>query len=244
VSDAGPPPSWMLALDASTSRCALALGRPDRDEPPLEDVEDDGANQASTRLHGRIAALCERAGIAPGQLALVACGRGPGTFTGTRVAIATAKGLALALGCPIVPVSTLAAVAASVDDAGDRVLAVLDARRGEIYGGWFDAAIDPCCDERVAAMAVLLAEGPRPTHVVGPGITAAAEAIEASIPRTILAGPSAAGLWRAACAARRRGELALPAALDAVYLRESYAELGVNTPRRPTFVSPFLSSTS
>ncbi len=234
----------MLALDASTSRCALALGRPDRDDPPLADVEDDGANQASTRLHGRIAALCERAGIRPAELALVACGRGPGTFTGTRVAIATAKGLALALGCRIVPVSTLAAVAGSVDDAGDCVLAVLDARRDEIYGGWFDAALDPRGDERVAAMTVLLAEGPRPSCVVGPGIAAAPTAIDPAIPRVETPGPSAAGLWRAACAARRRGELVLPAALDAVYLRESYAELGVNTPRRPTFVSPFLSSPS
>jgi tRNA threonylcarbamoyl adenosine modification protein YeaZ len=231
---------WLLALDASTPRCTLALGRADRDDDPLADVEDDGANQASVRLHARIAALCERAGIRAAELGLVACGRGPGTFTGTRVAIATAKGLAIAIGVRIVPVSTLAAVAASLEEPAGCVLAVLDARRGEAYGGWFaqdGAAIAP---ERIATMAALLASGPRPDHVIGPGVEAYADAIEAAIPRTAIPGPSALGLWRAARAALTRGEGIEPAALDAVYLRESYAELGVNTPRRPTFKSPFV----
>ena len=226
----------MLALDASTPRCALALWR--GDEAPLGDVEDDGANQASARLHGRIAALCERAGIRAAEIGVIACGRGPGTFTGTRVAIATAKGLALAVGARIVPTSTLAAVAASLESPVACVLAVLDARRGEIYGGRFDregAAIGP---ERVATIAALLVDGPRPDHVIGPGVKACGDALDMA--STAMAGPSAHGLWRAARAALARGELVEPAALDAVYLRESYAELGVNTPRRPTFKSPFV----
>lgn len=228
----------MLALDASTPRCTLALWR--GDEAPLGDVEDDGANQASARLHGRIAALCERAGIRAAELGVVACGRGPGTFTGTRVAIATAKGLALAVRARIVPVSTLAAVAASLDDAVPCVLAVLDARRGEVYGARFDAALAPIGAERIATMAALTGEAPRPDRVIGPGVAPYDDAIDAAIARTMIPGPSAEGLWRAARVALARGEVIEPAALDAVYLRESYAELGVNTPRRPTFKSPFV----
>lgn len=225
----------MLALDASTPRCTLVLGR--GDDQPLGDVEDDGANQASARLHGRIAALCERAGIRAAELDVIACGRGPGTFTGTRVAIATAKGLALAVGARIVPTSTLAAVAASLAEPVPCVLAVLDARRGEIYGARFDAAGAAIGPERVATIAALLADGPRPDHVIGPGVVACGDALD--VPSTAIPGPSAQGLWRAARAALARGELVEAAALDAVYLRESYAELGVNTPRRPTFKSPF-----
>jgi tRNA threonylcarbamoyladenosine biosynthesis protein TsaB len=233
---------WLLALDASTSRCTLALGRDDG--TLLEDVEDDGATQASTRLHGRIERLLARAGIGASALALIACGRGPGTFTGTRVAIATAKGLALALRCEVVPVSTLAAVAGSLDVGKPScVLAVLDARRGEIYGGWFERdgdGVRPCAAERVATMAALLAEGPPADHVIGPGIAAAPAAIPTDTARTLIPGPSARGLWRAARSAQQRGEASEPAALTAVYLRESYAELGVTTPKRASFRSPFV----
>ncbi len=62
---------------------------------------------------------------------------GPGTFTGLRVGIAHALGLALALGVGVVPVSSLALRAAAVPGHA-RVLALLDARKGKVYAGWFD----------------------------------------------------------------------------------------------------------
>lgn len=68
----------------------------------------------------------------------IAIANGPGSFTSLRVGVATALGLATAWGCPVVPVSSLQARAAMV--AGqDRVLALLDARKGRFYGGLFDA---------------------------------------------------------------------------------------------------------
>ena len=160
----GSEPRWILALDASTPRCVLALGRVDGDAPALVvgDDEDDGPNQASTRLLPRVERALRDASIEASQLSAVACGRGPGTFTGTRVAVASAKGLAYGIGCPVVPVSTLAAVAASAEVDGE-VLAILDARRGEVYGGPWRCErpspgppiVRPTGEERVAPLPVL-----------------------------------------------------------------------------------------
>ena len=89
--------------------------------------------------------LLAEAGIAKSQLDAIAVGRGPGEITGVRLAIALAQGIALALDRPVVPVSTLAALAmqAPVDDAP--VLAAIDARMAEVYVGRYqrcDGGVD------------------------------------------------------------------------------------------------------
>jgi len=77
--------------------------------------------------------VCREAGVAPGELDAIAIGAGPGSFTGLRIGMATAKGIAFAAGKPLWAVSSLAALASLVDKP--LVTAVLDARRGEIYAG-------------------------------------------------------------------------------------------------------------
>ncbi len=232
---------WILALDASTPRSVVAIGRIGG-EVVAHSVEDDGANQASARLQERLVAVLAAANVRPRELVAIACGRGPGTFTGTRVAVATAKGLALGLDVRIVPVSTLAALAASVAPA-PAVLAVLDARRGEVYGALFDtkgdvvARSDEACTtlDRLATTLDLAS-----ALVVGPGAREHAALVPAGWPTDPLPGPNEVGLWRATMAAHARGESVDAAEIDAVYLRQSYAELGVNTPKRKPFKSPFI----
>lgn len=248
--------SWILALDASTPRTAVAVGWIDAATGAQALVVGDDAeevDQASATLTGRMARALEGAGIEARALAAVACGRGPGTFTGTRVAVATAKGLAYGLGRPVVPVSTLAAVAASSGHAGT-VLAVVDARRGEVYGGRFRCEglgggglprVGVEGEERVATLAAWLeaiAPWPEDLRVVGSGVAAQREAVppELSGAAVPLPGPTAEGLWAASVAAFVAGERCHPAALEAVYLRASYAELGVNVPKRPFVKSPFV----
>lgn len=275
-----PGPAWVLAFDVSTPRCVIAVGRVDTSAGTqalvASDEQDDG-NRASTHLMPRVEQVLGRAGIGPGDLAAVACGRGPGTFTGTRVAVASAKGLAHGLGRPGLGCSTLAAIAASVAGGGP-VLAVVDARRGEVYGGLWRCsgvgagegagegtgagagegagagagegaagmpAIEAVGEEQVLELGALLERlrpWPAGLRVAGSGVAPHRAAIPAELAATALqlVGPSAAGLWAAAASAWARGRAVHPAALEAVYLRASYAEMGINKPKRPFVKSPFV----
>jgi tRNA threonylcarbamoyladenosine biosynthesis protein TsaB len=140
----------LLGFDTATSATAVALLRSDG---TIGEARDDP--QASERPHhtsdalGLAAGLLDAAGLDWRDLDAIAVGLGPGTFTGLRVGVATARGLAQSLNLPLVGVSSLKALAlpalaidaqeamraaASQDvDAGSPVLAVLDARRGEVF---------------------------------------------------------------------------------------------------------------
>lgn len=244
-------PLWILALDASTPRSVVALGVIDGERATLVvgDERVDGPHQASSSLLDRARLVLERAGRTASDLAFVACGRGPGTFTGTRVAIAGAMGLSLGAGCPVVPVSTLSAVAATA--SAGRALALLDARRQEVYAAVFTCGVDALgrpaataeSEERCVAPEALLDELGEGTidHAVGPGVEPWAELLRArGIPLHAEPGPSADGLWHATASAWFGGAAIDPELLRAVYLRQSYAELGLNTPRRPFVKSPFV----
>jgi tRNA threonylcarbamoyladenosine biosynthesis protein TsaB len=256
--------AWLLAFDASTPRCVIAVGWVDvaagAHALVVADDEDEAADQASVRLMPRIAGVLAGAGIEARTLAAVACGRGPGTFTGSRVAVASAMGLAYGLGRPVVPVSTLAALAASAGHEGT-VLAVLDARRGEVYGGCWRCGggggggggsghaglprVQAVGEERVATLGTWLEElapWPAGLRVVGSGAAAYADAVPPDLAGAVdpRPGPTATGLWEASVAAWVDGQARHPAALEAVYLRASYAELATHTPKRPFVRSPFV----
>jgi tRNA threonylcarbamoyladenosine biosynthesis protein TsaB len=122
-----------LGLDTATS--ATVAGVLDRDGAVTE-VRDDpepGARPAhAARLLGAAEEALERAGLGWDEVERLAVGVGPGSFTGLRIGIATARALAQARGLPLVGVSSLEALARGA--AGDHVvLAVLDARRGEVF---------------------------------------------------------------------------------------------------------------
>ena len=239
--------TWLLALDTSTPCTAIALGRvaPDgASELVAHATHDDRVAPASSKLGARISALLAEAKLTARQLGAVACGVGPGTFTGTRVALATAKGLAYALPCPLFALDTLAAVAGGAARVGE-VIALLDARRGEVYAGRFTLAPGGpharggprCC--AIAEVLLDMAEG-TDLQFVGPGAGVYAAALAGRGDVQASPGVTAAGLWRAATAAFVAGAPADLDNVDAVYLRASYAELGTNTPRRPQVRSPFV----
>jgi tRNA threonylcarbamoyladenosine biosynthesis protein TsaB len=237
---------WMLCVDASAPRTCVALGWIDEDDAVLvvADEREDRSNQASERLHLRLSAALGEAGIAATQLSAVAGGCGPGTFTGSRVAVATVKGLALGLGLAVVPVSSLAALAGSSEVDGP-VLALLDARREQVYGGLFEvgASVEALGPERVAELATLIAELPSIAglRALGPGCSPYAEQLPEAMRATAVTipGPSARGLWRAAVSAHRRGAHVDAGSFTVSYLRQSYAEMGIHTPKRTPYKSPF-----
>jgi len=128
-----------LGFDTATRATAVALRL--GDERTLEARDDPGAREHpghATRLLALADGLLDRAGIGWRDLELLAVGLGPGTFTGLRIGVASARGLGQSLGIPISGVSSLAALAqpalAQVEHTDFHgVLTVLDARRGEVF---------------------------------------------------------------------------------------------------------------
>ena len=129
---------FVLAFDTANEVIAIGLGRIEDASRTVEMVAHDeieARRQSNTQLIPRIDALLARAGIVREDIACVVCGRGPGSFTGVRIAMATAKGIASALEVGLVGVSSLDAVAWGVWEAGERgeVAVVADAMRKEVY---------------------------------------------------------------------------------------------------------------
>lgn len=141
----------ILALDTATEACsvALLLG-----ETLLARYEEPRRGHAELILP-MVDALLAEAGIGLRALDCLAVGRGPGAFTGVRIAVSVAQGLAFGVERPIVPISDLAALAqrAVKTHRSGRVLACLDARLGEVYWAAFevdaDGLVAAITDERV-----------------------------------------------------------------------------------------------
>lgn len=128
----------LLALDTATEACSAAIFR---DGVVDERYEVMGRGHAG-RLLPMADELLRAAGIKVRELDAIAFGRGPGGFTGLRIAAGVAQGLAAGIGKPVLPVSDLAALAAAgarTKGAG-RVLACMDARMGQVYWAAFDCS--------------------------------------------------------------------------------------------------------
>ncbi len=122
-----------LALEASTATCSVALQVGNTiEQKSISDVR-----EQTRHILPMVDELLGEAGLALSQLDAIIVGQGPGAFTGLRVAIGVAQGLGFAVDLPVVPVSSLAALAQGVHRVYEypRVLAALDARMGEVYWG-------------------------------------------------------------------------------------------------------------
>jgi len=125
-----------VALDTSTDHVALAVGDLDAPGAVVASEDFEARRAANTVLLPTLERLLASAGVDVAEVTAVLCGRGPGSFTGVRIAMATAKGLAHGLGVPLVGVGTLDAVAVRAQRNG-LVAVVGDAMRGEVYPALF-----------------------------------------------------------------------------------------------------------
>lgn len=146
----------ILALETSGEACSVALGNGD---DVIERYEHAPMQHAELLLPAVSAVLAE-AGLVIGDVDAIAFGRGPGSFTSLRIGIGVVQGLAWGADRPVVPVSSLAAVAQGVVDvrtvsASERILVAMDARMGEVFHAVFrlddDGRVVPDGEEGVSA---------------------------------------------------------------------------------------------
>ena len=128
----------ILGLDTATAACSVCVLRDDGEAferaPGPERLLERPAH--SRELMPAVAAVMDEAGIGWGDVGVIAVGVGPGAFTGLRIGVATARALAHANGLPLRPVSSLAALAAGIDEPLS--LPLIDARRGELFGALYE----------------------------------------------------------------------------------------------------------
>lgn len=167
----------LLALDTATECCSAALLIGDR----LLAREAELAREHAERILPMVHELLAEAGVGLRALDAIAFGRGPGGFTGVRLATSVAQGLAFAAELPVVPISDLRALAQRALDevlTARGVLACADARMKEVYWACFrrgpDGLAEGIGEEHVGApSSVELPPGlPGPVHGVGRGFTA------------------------------------------------------------------------
>lgn len=217
----------LIAIETSTEACSVAVLHGDLLVERFE---------IAPRRHAELAlpwadALLGETGLGRGALQAVAVGCGPGAFTGVRLGVSLAQGMALALDVPAIAVSTLAALAmqANAND-GDRVLAAVDARMGEVYWAAFeirDGLPHPLSAEQVGTAESVNISGDG-WHGVGTGFAANEGALAKRLAPQLMAVdadalPHAADVARLAFAAHARGESVSPERLEPAYLRNNVA---------------------
>ncbi|MFW5742160.1 MAG: tRNA (adenosine(37)-N6)-threonylcarbamoyltransferase complex dimerization subunit type 1 TsaB [Spirochaetota bacterium] len=241
-----------LAIDTATDILSVALRR-DRDTASdvLVASRDVGLRH-SRRLMTLVHALMDEAELQPIDLDLVSCTRGPGSFTGLRIGMATAKGLAWAVAAaraidrpPLVSVPTLDAMAAAVASTTALVVPVIDGKKGRFYGAAFLAARRLTDDLDLEASALLeagrqavrgiaggtdrsLARPPEEVIVTGPHAHRFAEACRGDA-RALIVDPSARSGWAPALLRLAEARLAAggydPVDAGPEYVRGSDAEI-------------------
>jgi tRNA threonylcarbamoyladenosine biosynthesis protein TsaB len=160
----------LLAIETATEACSVAL---------IHGQDIIARSEIAPRRHTELVlpmadALLAEAGIGRHALDAIAVGRGPGAFTGVRLGVSLAQGMALALDLPVITISSLAALALEApEDEDAAILAVIDARMGEIYAACYrrddNGGLIALDDERVRTPESLQLPDASTWQVVGTG---------------------------------------------------------------------------
>lgn len=219
----------LLIVDTATSACSVAVTAGGQ---VVAESLVNLAGPTSSRLAENITQTLAMAGWSLAELDGFAVTVGPGAFTGLRVGLAAVKGMALATGKPIAPISSLQLLAANLCAAELPVCPLFDARKGEVYAGCYrcDSIPFPLQPDRVVSPADFLASITEPTLFVGDGAVRYRALIEGALGDRARFAPTWANTPRAAAAADlvadlfARGALQNAVELTPVYLRLSEAE--------------------
>ena len=222
----------ILALETSAKAVSAAITEDGR--VLASGYQDTGLTHSRT-LMPIVEHLFQNTGLSLESVDAIAVAVGPGSFTGIRIGVSSAKGLAFALDKPAVGVSTLAAMARNAAFAGGLIVCAMDARRQQVYNALFageDGVLTRLTPDRAVSLADLAEElrgDPRPKTVVGDGAAMCADFLEAAGVPCRLAPPhlvmqNAMSVALEAEGQAARGGLVSAQDLAPVYLRPPQAE--------------------
>lgn len=167
----------LLALETATEACSVALVHGET----IIARSELAPRRHAERVLPMADELLAEAGIGKHALDGIAVGRGPGAFTGVRLAVSLAQGMAMALDLPVVTISSLAALALEAPEEDAAILAVIDARMGEIYAASYrrdeEGLVVALDEERVCAPYALVLPQVAAWNVVGTGWATYQEAL-------------------------------------------------------------------
>ncbi len=128
--------AYILNIETATKNCSVSLGK---DKQLLDVVEYAGESYShAEKLHVFIEQILSQNRIKPADLDAVAVSMGPGSYTGLRIGVSAAKGLAYGLDIPLIAVSTLENLAREIKTGSGYIIPVIDARRTEVYSAVYD----------------------------------------------------------------------------------------------------------
>jgi len=234
----------VLGLDTSTPACSVAVGN---ETGMLFEMLTTIAETHSRHLLGMVRQVCIEAGLDWSRIDACAVTGGPGSFTGLRIGISTVKGLCFALGKPLVAVSTLEVLAyqACGEEGGvpESVLSLINARRKEVYAGWYirDAGglLRPIGPAQAVPIDGVIETAPlRPLRVVGDGALLYRERIESAYGKEVISPDSTVHVPRASTLVRLAiprlfdGKTVDPASFTPEYLRKPDIRLPVQEEKK------------
>ena len=212
----------LLAFDTSTEACSAAL---------YIDGEITSLYEVAPRRHAELILPMIDQLLSQGQIKLtdldaIAFGRGPGSFTGVRIATGIAQGLAFSADLPVIPISSLATLAQSVKDEADYIAAAIDARMSEIYFGLYKSGdiVELVGEESVISPAKLVIKDIPNCYGVGSGWLSYTDSLKTILEDKLTgyAGdqyPHAQYLATLAAHAYQSGAMVKPEEASPVYLR-------------------------
>jgi tRNA threonylcarbamoyladenosine biosynthesis protein TsaB len=231
-------PPILLTIQTASPAGSVALSD---GEHLLAEFNLDSRKTPTEWLLAAIDDLLVKTGLTKDSLDAIGIVRGPGAFTGLRVGLATAKGLALALGCPLVGVSSLQCLAMQLPFTQMPVCVMLDARKQEVYSGlyrWESGFPRAILEEQVVKPEKLLAEITSDTLFVGNGALVYRSLIVRQLASRAHFAPDFLSLPRAGAAAVlahsewQAGRTFSPDEMMPSYLRPSEAELNLATKKK------------
>lgn len=225
----------ILALETSTGCGSVALTRGDgRTGKVLGEYTLQPEITHSRRLLGSVRAMMDALQVSWNDLDGIAVSQGPGSFTGLRIGMAAAKGLAMAADCPLIGVPTLDGLACQLTPTTLSTYLVLDARKQQVYAARYTFSALTC--ERQGAFEVLSGEQlgakiQEPTLVAGPGVAACADQLQthplASLVHAAVLHPRAATIGFCGARVLEQAGFVAPTNLLPLYVRASEAELNL-----------------